>query len=222
MGKQPIPRRSGSGDPVWTPRHVGPPSNPGPRMADTQQFILGEYSRTLDERYRLSVPSELGDLLTAESTDCILAKERAGCLSLWSRQDLADEAERGSATDSAEDAGRQARRANRPGATARTVVVDPARAGHFSRKGTTLAPRRVPRVSRRGIRRRSDGHRRRRVHRTVESTRVAQVPRSKHAAFPSLVRSTHRLSNQFHARSGNCFGHPPGLCHPVGMQVITD
>jgi MraZ protein len=53
-------------------------------MPSTQEFLLGEFERTLDERYRLSIPSELGDLLTAESTDCILAKERPGCLSLWS------------------------------------------------------------------------------------------------------------------------------------------
>ena len=53
-------------------------------MPEPQAFILGEFERTLDERYRLSVPSELGDLLTAESNDCILAKERPGCLSLWS------------------------------------------------------------------------------------------------------------------------------------------
>jgi MraZ protein len=53
-------------------------------MPGATQFILGEFQRTLDDRYRLSVPSELGDLLTAESTDCFLAKERPGCLSLWS------------------------------------------------------------------------------------------------------------------------------------------
>jgi MraZ protein len=53
-------------------------------MASTQEFLLGEFQRTLDERYRLSIPSELGDLLAATSTDCILAKERPGCLSLWS------------------------------------------------------------------------------------------------------------------------------------------
>jgi MraZ protein len=53
-------------------------------MPGTQEFLLGEFQRTLDDRYRLSIPSELGDLLTAESTDCILAKERPGCLSLWS------------------------------------------------------------------------------------------------------------------------------------------
>ncbi|NLX98493.1 MAG: division/cell wall cluster transcriptional repressor MraZ [Rhodopirellula sp.] len=53
-------------------------------MPESQAFILGEYQRTLDERYRLSIPGELGDLLVANSTDCILAKERPGCLSLWS------------------------------------------------------------------------------------------------------------------------------------------
>ncbi len=53
-------------------------------MPDTEEFLLGEFQRTLDERYRLSVPHELGDLLTAESPECILAKERPGCISLWS------------------------------------------------------------------------------------------------------------------------------------------
>ena len=53
-------------------------------MADPPQFLLGEFRRTLDERYRLSVPHELGDLLVADSAACILAKERPGCLSLWS------------------------------------------------------------------------------------------------------------------------------------------
>jgi MraZ protein len=53
-------------------------------MPATQEFLLGEFERTLDDRYRLSIPSELGDLLAAQSADCILAKERPGCLSLWS------------------------------------------------------------------------------------------------------------------------------------------
>lgn len=53
-------------------------------MLSSQEFLLGEFQRTVDERYRLSVPSELGDALTADSSDCILAKERPGCLSLWS------------------------------------------------------------------------------------------------------------------------------------------
>ncbi len=53
-------------------------------MPDPQEFLLGEFQRTLDERYRLSIPSELGDALTVDSPDCVLVKERAGCLSLWS------------------------------------------------------------------------------------------------------------------------------------------
>lgn len=55
-------------------------------MPEPQPFILGEFQRTLDERYRLSIPSELGDLLLTDSTDCFLAKERPGCLSLWNAQ----------------------------------------------------------------------------------------------------------------------------------------
>lgn len=53
-------------------------------MPCSQEFLLGEFQRSLDERYRISIPNELGDSLTAESADCILAKERPGCLSLWS------------------------------------------------------------------------------------------------------------------------------------------
>ena len=53
-------------------------------MNTAQEFLLGEFLRTIDERYRLSIPNELGDALVAESPDCILAKERPGCLSLWS------------------------------------------------------------------------------------------------------------------------------------------
>jgi MraZ protein len=47
------------------------------------QLILGEATRTLDARFRLSLPPELVALLAAEKGDCILAKERPGCLSLW-------------------------------------------------------------------------------------------------------------------------------------------
>ena len=53
-------------------------------MPGPTKFLFGEFRRTLDERYRLSIPAELGDVLTAESPDGILAKERPGCLSLWS------------------------------------------------------------------------------------------------------------------------------------------
>ncbi len=46
-------------------------------------MILGEFQRTLDERYRLSLPAEVAEPLTAAGNACILAKERPGCLSLW-------------------------------------------------------------------------------------------------------------------------------------------
>lgn len=52
-------------------------------MAAPQEFLLGEYPRTLDERYRLSIPIELLPGLGEEEGDLILAKERPGCLSLW-------------------------------------------------------------------------------------------------------------------------------------------
>lgn len=63
-------------------------------MQNAESLLLGEVTRTLDDRYRLSLPSELASGLTepyagadGERTDddarCLLAKERPGCLSLW-------------------------------------------------------------------------------------------------------------------------------------------
>jgi transcriptional regulator MraZ len=52
-------------------------------MAAHSEFILGEFQRTLDERYRLSIPAELIPALGTEAAECVLAKERPGCLSLW-------------------------------------------------------------------------------------------------------------------------------------------
>jgi MraZ protein len=49
-----------------------------------EKLILGEAARTLDERFRLSIPAELMELLAAKDGQCILAKEQPGCLSLWS------------------------------------------------------------------------------------------------------------------------------------------
>jgi MraZ protein len=50
----------------------------------TPDFILGEFRRIVDERYRLSVPAELAGPLCTEGAGCILAKEQPGALSLWS------------------------------------------------------------------------------------------------------------------------------------------
>jgi MraZ protein len=46
-------------------------------------FITGESKRTLDDRYRLTLPAEFAAAVADEEGGCILAKERAGCLSLW-------------------------------------------------------------------------------------------------------------------------------------------
>jgi len=52
-------------------------------MAKETQFALGEFRRALDERFRISLPTELLDALAAEGDNWILTKERPGCLSLW-------------------------------------------------------------------------------------------------------------------------------------------
>jgi len=52
-------------------------------MSGSQQIILGEFHRALDDRFRLSLPPELTDLLGGEAVECILAKERRGSISLW-------------------------------------------------------------------------------------------------------------------------------------------
>jgi len=53
-------------------------------MAAAADLLIGEFVRTLDERFRLAVPPELLDPLLAAGPRLVLAKERAGCLSLWS------------------------------------------------------------------------------------------------------------------------------------------
>jgi MraZ protein len=47
------------------------------------ELITGEARRTLDERFRLTLPPEFALAITDESGDTIVAKERYGCLSLW-------------------------------------------------------------------------------------------------------------------------------------------
>lgn len=52
-------------------------------MSTASTLILGEFERTLDDRYRLSLPAELLQAMADETPDLVLAKERTGCLSLW-------------------------------------------------------------------------------------------------------------------------------------------
>lgn len=46
-------------------------------------FLSGEYRRTIDDRFRLSLPPEFADHIADEDGNIIVAKERNGCLSLW-------------------------------------------------------------------------------------------------------------------------------------------
>ena len=50
-------------------------------------FITGEYKRTVDERFRLSLPPEFAEAVADRAGEVIVAKERAGCLSLWRPED---------------------------------------------------------------------------------------------------------------------------------------
>ncbi len=54
-------------------------------MSAPVEFIQGEYQRSLDDRFRLSLPGEILTQL-GEHPAYILAKERPGCLSLWNSE----------------------------------------------------------------------------------------------------------------------------------------
>ena len=46
-------------------------------------FISGEHRRTIDERFRLTLPPEFAEATSDDEGNVIVAKERDGCLSLW-------------------------------------------------------------------------------------------------------------------------------------------
>src|SRR6186713_1396921 len=55
-------------------------------MPQAPEFLLGEFPRTLDERHRVTLPTELAEPFAnslGQNGQCIVAKERLGCLSLW-------------------------------------------------------------------------------------------------------------------------------------------
>jgi len=53
-------------------------------MSAVPELLIGEFVRTLDERFRVGLPPELLSPLRSAGPRLVLAKERAGCLSLWS------------------------------------------------------------------------------------------------------------------------------------------
>lgn len=57
------------------------------------ELFVGEWSRSLDERYRVSLPSDWAEALSTganganDASQCTLAKERPGCVSVWRSED---------------------------------------------------------------------------------------------------------------------------------------
>ena len=52
-------------------------------MSQASPLITGEFRRVFDDRYRIALPPECVTPIADDSSTCILAKEREGCLSLW-------------------------------------------------------------------------------------------------------------------------------------------
>jgi MraZ protein len=52
-----------------------------------ETFITGEVKRTLDERFRLTLPPEFAESIADTQGQVIVAKERYGCLSVWRSAD---------------------------------------------------------------------------------------------------------------------------------------
>ena len=46
-------------------------------------FLTGEVKRTIDDRFRLTLPPDFADGISDADGNMIVAKERTGCLSLW-------------------------------------------------------------------------------------------------------------------------------------------
>lgn len=56
-------------------------------MTDASELFLGEWARSLDERFRFSLPPEWAESLGNQDSECVLAKEQPGCISLWNPQE---------------------------------------------------------------------------------------------------------------------------------------
>lgn len=50
-------------------------------------FLTGELKRTIDDRFRLTLPPDFAEAVSTEDGELVIAKERSGCLSLWPLED---------------------------------------------------------------------------------------------------------------------------------------
>ena len=64
-------------------------------MSSHELLLIGEHRRTLDQRHRLSIPTEMSEQIQSKGPELILAKERPGCLSLWSANPWQEHLQRG-------------------------------------------------------------------------------------------------------------------------------
>ncbi len=46
-------------------------------------FITGEVRRTVDNRFRVTLPADFAAAVSDSEANCVVARERFGCLSLW-------------------------------------------------------------------------------------------------------------------------------------------
>lgn len=58
-------------------------------------FLQGEVRRTIDDRFRITLPPEMVGGISDEDGNSILTKERYGCLSLWRAEEWQSRMDRG-------------------------------------------------------------------------------------------------------------------------------
>ncbi len=53
----------------------------------SEPFITGELKRTIDDRFRVSLPAEMAEAVSDANGQAILTKERYGCISVWKAEE---------------------------------------------------------------------------------------------------------------------------------------
>ena len=137
----------------------------------------------------LSIPNELGDASVAESADCILAKERPGCLSLRAPRS----GRRGSTRGSSWSSRRCGRASSRNGSARCSFSAGCSPPGTGASTGWARPAgnsRGISRVPRRGARGGGANHWGGRVRGDLEARGLAEISRRPDAAIPPPVRST--------------------------------
>jgi len=194
-------------------------------MPESERLLLGEFRRSLDERYRLSIPGELMDQLgiaqsgmessESEEAEFTLAKERPGCLSLWLAEVWKPKLAAGiDLVRSKVRAGKLQEQLGEVQLLGRLLSTRHKEV-QIAGRGRLLVPegfREFLRVEPGGGR---DGGGRRRVHRDLAARRLGRVSRPPHAPFPQTVRQVVRLADGTfqlrHRTTDSLTRHLPGM-----------